>query len=112
VSFSLRFAVTRVKVLTVLCALRMGRALQSGADGRESPTQTGAGESAHDCAITWPASTPKLDLLTMRRNGPAVPLHGTRVEVLRGELAAPWRIAFLIFRKLSNFEQSPGIPPL
>ena len=59
-----------------------------------------------------PPALPKLGLLTMRRNSPAVPLHGTRVEVLRGELAAPWRIAFLIFRKLSNFEQSPGIPPV
>ena len=34
-----------------------------------------------------PPALPKLGLLTMRRNGPAVPLHGTRVEVLRGE----WR---------------------
>ena len=29
------------------------------ADGSRSPTQTGAGENAHGCAITWPASTPK-----------------------------------------------------
>jgi hypothetical protein len=34
----------------------------------------------------------------MRKNGPAVPLHGTRLEVLRGELAAPWRIAFYILK--------------
>ena len=93
-------------------ALRMGRASQSGADGSRSPTPNGAGETATVAQSPCPPALPKLGLLTMRRNGPAVPLHGTRVEVLRGELAAPRRIASLIFRKLSNFEQPPGIPPV
>jgi hypothetical protein len=44
-----------------------------------------------------PPALPKLGLLPIRRNGPAVPLHGTRVEVLRGKSTAPWRIASLYF---------------
>ena len=45
-----------------------------------------------------PPALPKLGLLTMRRNGSDVPLRGTRVEVLRGKSAAPWRIAFYILK--------------
>jgi len=36
-----------------------------------------------------PPALPKLGLLIMRRNGSAVPLHGTRVEVLRGVISCP-----------------------
>ena len=70
--------------------------------GRGLPRKTVAGESAHGFTITCPPALPKLGLLTMERNGPAVPLHGTRVEVLRRELAARG-VSPLYILKLEQF---------